>query len=275
MRAASTARPPLRHDLVKSHSFAETRTPSLDEYPLLRVPVSPRLGSRLTSAPRFFGFTESPPPYPLPRTGFERLFASDPDLVSLAGNPWLDPPRLVGAWRWIRHLSSTSAIRTAHEHNHESSEPRHGSSMSPIQLALDWRKPPGGVEAPSASSITDSGLSPGSSSRAARRRALSNVEQRRSFVSLLTSRPGSGPFGPYKTSTRHQPSSHVPGVAAAKPTRPLPARAQRAQHACRSWPTCAHGSLSPSRSARAPPVTGPPRYRLEIRYRWSAQPKLS
>lgn len=59
----------------------------------------------------------------------------------------------------------------------------------------------------------------------------------------------------------------------AKPARPLPCLRPRAPHACRSWPTRAHGSLSPSRSTRTPPVAGPRRYRLEIRHRWSARPK--
>jgi len=68
--------------------------------------------------------------------------------------------------RWIRRLSSTSAIRTAYEHNHESPDPQ-GSMLArtadPIasdpvvdppasrpQLALGLEQAPDEVEAPSA-----------------------------------------------------------------------------------------------------------------------------
>lgn len=268
----------LDHDFVKSHGSARTRTPSLDECSLLRVRVSPRIGLRFTRL-TLVRIHREPATVPAAadrlRTPFRPLSSGSVSIAAnLTGDHRLDPPRLERAWRWTRRLSSTSAIRTAHEHNHEPSEPRHGCAMSLTQLALGWRRPPGGVGAPSASSITDSrAFAP--ELRGSTLRGASLLGYRAAPVVHLSPDLAAR----VRTLRPVQDSRSTPAEVSrargrmAKPARPLPCLRPKAPHACRSWPTRAHGSLSPSRSTRAPPVTGPRRYRLEIRHRWSARPK--
>jgi hypothetical protein len=118
-----------------------TRTPSLDECSLPRSgstelaacatrPASPAEGFRLRPPireDRGRGIFESPPPCP-------RFCHHGPasNVLSPSAHEagWLDP-NVMSAW--TRRLSSTSATRTIHEHNHETVRPPVGGS--PARLA--------------------------------------------------------------------------------------------------------------------------------------------
>lgn len=79
-----------------------------------------------------------------PRAGFERRFRPP-------GDPGgLDHPRSAKGELPARRFPSTSAIRTAREHNHGPLDLRPTASIRRIQLALDWERAPDGVGAPSA-----------------------------------------------------------------------------------------------------------------------------
>jgi hypothetical protein len=112
----------LRNRLVNDGRFVETRTPSLDGCSLLRSPL--RL--LLTQTPKtHHEIIERLPPYPrLARAGFGHRFRpSDPTRTSPARTERLsrqDCQRQVPS----ACLPSTSAIETAHEHNHEPTDPR-------------------------------------------------------------------------------------------------------------------------------------------------------
>jgi hypothetical protein len=119
---------------------------------------------------------------------------------------------------WTRRLSSTSATRTIHEHNHE-------IIRSPARLIAAAARPacagrggdlPDGVEAPSATTTAGSGW---------RRRLL----------------PSCDPRGPLRrASTWHQPRVH--GSGAARQCRPAPRVMWRRHHEDGCARTCANAS---------------------------------
>ena len=81
-----------------------------------------------------------------PRTGFERRLCPP-------GCPgWLGYPLSTEGALRARRFSSTSAIRTAREHNHASIDPGPTSPTGRTQLALGWEQAPDGVGAPSTGS---------------------------------------------------------------------------------------------------------------------------
>jgi hypothetical protein len=141
------ARPRLRRCLVKDSDFVETRTPSLDECSLLRSGSSARSACAARPASPAEAFASVPPnrlaparparagppdlrrvwrvrdpcepataPAALPpQTGFRRPFTA-------RARGRVARPERVSVW--TRRLSSTSATRTPHEHNHGSPDPR-------------------------------------------------------------------------------------------------------------------------------------------------------
>jgi hypothetical protein len=176
----------LRDRLVKSDRFVETRTPSLDECSLPRPWIL---------ADRGYGIIESPPPC-------SRLCRREPASDALSPSEheagWLDPIATMTRSDRTRRLSSTSATRTIHEHNH-------AIIRSPARLIAAAARPacagrggdlPDGVEAPSATTTAGSGW---------HRRLL----------------PSRGPRGPLRrASTWRQPRFH--GSGAARHCRPAP-----------------------------------------------------
>lgn len=143
-----------------------------------------------------------------------------------------------------RCLPSTSAIRTAHEHNHEPPDSGSRSPTSRVQLALDleetsWR-----------------GWGP-----------VHLVDDSFQVASRLPPPP--------ELRCRSANEDFHPTPAEVSRTRGLRARERacrrsppgeacpRTGHRALCWHTHAQGSLSQARSARAPPVTVPLRSRLE------------
>jgi hypothetical protein len=124
------------HDhLVKGDRFVETRTPSLDECSLPR-PLTPS-GARERDR-------REPATVPAvlpPRAGFRRPF------TLRARGRGLDPDAVSD---WTRRLSSTSAIRTAREHNRvDPPDPRTGSRRrSSPSSRWTGRRPPGRGSSP-------------------------------------------------------------------------------------------------------------------------------
>jgi hypothetical protein len=157
-----SARFRLHRRLVKDRDFVETRTPSIDEVlsPPLRHVSSARLAPH---AVRRRPALSCRPPARCP-------LAQSPE----QGERDLREPATVSAFRgpassarsrlrrgWIRRFSSTSAIRTAHEHNHEPSESPVGRRRSGTPSSRwAWRVPPDGVEAPSAVSAAKIRVAP-------------------------------------------------------------------------------------------------------------------
>jgi hypothetical protein len=134
--ALAAARLLLRNRLVKSSRFVETRTPSLDGCPLLRVPLpAPACAgteNEATNSPRACHRT-----YAKRRPASDIVFAprtsrSKPRSARTAISTALPEAAASSAC-----LPSTSAIETAHEHNPEPPDPRSRLSTRRIQLALD------------------------------------------------------------------------------------------------------------------------------------------
>jgi hypothetical protein len=153
---------------------------------------------------------------------------------------------------------STSATRTAYEHDHEPSEPRSRLPAKRVQLALNWEE------------TSEQGWGPARSPTAFPGRPESLPE--RPGSTAVPSMPE--PHGPNRTFARRQPRFHEPG--ANRPCRAiwsLPHRHRQADTA--SLPDAPEGaarallaarareSFSQARSARAPPVTGSLRHRMD------------
>ena len=90
-----------------------------------------------------------------------------------------------GAFR--RRIPPTSAIRTAHEHDHEPTEPQRGPPTSRVQLALDWEGTSGRGWGP-----------------------VRLVDCHLQVASRLHPRPSLA--ARTQVCTRHQPSAHEPGA---------------------------------------------------------------
>lgn len=180
--AAAPFGPPFRPDRVgdpqilpssrprQRPRLAGTRTPSADEYPLLHTSALPTPGSclsapaarrlppagssRLRSSPDRSEKAWDPRGSATvlgalpPRAGFERRFR----LPGLPGG--LDLPRSSKGELRARRFPSTSATRTAREHNHVPSDLRPASPTRRPRLAPGWERAPDGVGAPSASSTS-------------------------------------------------------------------------------------------------------------------------
>ena len=120
LRSACAARRPLPAEALASVSLPRS--------PLAR---SPERGARDHEEPATVP-TTSPS-----RAGFEHLFRSASPSRTSPEQPTelaLMLPKQLAS----RCFPSTSAIRTAHEHNHRPSEPRSRPATLRIQLALDW-----------------------------------------------------------------------------------------------------------------------------------------
>jgi hypothetical protein len=248
----TAARLLLGNRLVNDGRVVETRTPSLDGCPLLRdLLPAPACADSENETTKSSSACH--------RTRAWRGPASDIVFAPRAprGRAPHEPNGYLGktTQRQVPSacLPSTSAIETAHEHNHEPTDPRSRLPTRRIQLALDLEvnllaglgpRPP--RRPPIPGGITISAL-------------VLALRLRKSFhatpAELLRARGSSD--------ERRDPSLPMKAPRRAPHARPKPSAPARSRTRAPCWLRTLRESATQARSTRAPPVTEPPRCRLE------------